>query len=131
MKKRMKCLLLKDIVTEIAYAGNKLSSCFRVKDVTEFKHNHDIIYQGRCPEIGCNDHYPGETGRRISERVLDHAGRDHNSHLFKHSIESGHPVLDMSNYRIVEKGYKNNVRKRKIAEALLIKEMKPILEELS
>ena len=31
----------------------------------------------------------------------------------------------MNIYKIVEKGYNNNVRKQKIAEALLIKEMKP------
>ena len=43
MKKRMKCLLPTDVVTKIAYVGNKLSTGFRVKDVTEFKHNHDII----------------------------------------------------------------------------------------
>ena len=68
-----------------------------------------------------NCHYLGETGRRISERVLDHAWSDPNSHLFNDSVESGHPVSDMNNYKTIEKGYKNNVRKRKIAEALLIK----------
>ena len=76
-----------------------------------------------------NCHYLGETGRRISERVLDHAWSDPNSHLFNDSVESGHPVSDMNNYKIIEKGYKNNVRKRKIAEALLIKEMKPTLNK--
>ena len=70
-----------------------------------------------------------ETGRRISERVLDHAGRDQSPYLFKQSIESEHPVLDMNNYKIIEKGYKNNVKKQKIAEALLIKEMKPTLNK--
>ena len=91
--------------------------------------NLNIIIQCKCPEIGCNDHYQGETGRRISKRVLDHAGRDQNLHLFKHFIEIGHPVLDMNNYKIIEKGCKNNVRKRKIAEALLIQEMKPPLNK--
>ena len=127
IKKRMKSLLPTGIVTKTAYVGNKFSTCSRVKNVTEFKHNHDIIYQGRCSEICCNDHYLGETDRRISKRELDHTGRDPNSHLFKHSVESGHPVLDMSNYKIIEKGYRNNARKRKVAEALLIKEMKPTL----
>ena len=70
IKKRMKCFLPTDNVTKIVYVGNKLSSCFRVKDVTEFEHNHDIIYQGRCPEIGCNDHCLGETGRRTLERIF-------------------------------------------------------------
>ena len=106
-----------------------VSTCFHVKDVNEFKHKHDIIYQGRCPKIGCNDHYLGETGRRIPERVLYYAGRDYNSYLFKDSIESRHPFSDMSNYKIIEKGYKNNVRKRKIAEALLIKEIKLALSK--
>ena len=61
MKKIMKCLLPTCILNKIAYVGNKLSTCFQVKDVTEFKDNHDIIYQGRCPKIGCNDYYLGET----------------------------------------------------------------------
>ena len=51
--------------------------------------------------------------------MLDHAVRDPNSHLFKHYLESGDPVLGMNNYKIIEKGYKNNVRKRKIVEAVL------------
>ena len=60
----MKCLLPTGAVTKIAYVGNKLSTYFRVKDVNEFKRKHDayvIIYQGRCPKIGCNDYYLGET----------------------------------------------------------------------
>ena len=51
MKKKTKSLLQTDTVTKIAYVVNKLSTCFLVKDVTEFKYNHDIIFQGRCPEI--------------------------------------------------------------------------------
>ena len=96
LKKRIKCLYSTHIVTKIAYVGNNLSTCFRVKDFTKSKHNHDIIYQGKYTEIGCNDHYLAENGHRILERVLDHAGRDQNSHLFKLSIESGHPVLNMN-----------------------------------
>ena len=95
-----------------------------MKNVTEFKHNHDKIYQGRCPEIGCNDPNLQETSRRIPERVLEHLGRDPNSYLFKHFVEYGYPVLDMNKYKIIGKGYKDDVRKLKIAEALLIKEMK-------
>ena len=112
MKKIMKTLLPTGMVTKIAYVGNKLSTCFRVTDVTKFKHNFDIIYQGRCLEIGFNDHYLGETGHRISERVLNNAGRDPNLHLLKYSVESRHPVLDMNDYKVIEKGYKNNARKQ-------------------
>ena len=35
----------------------------------------------------------------------------------------------MNSYKIIEKGYINIVRKRKIAEALLVKEMKPTLNK--
>ena len=35
----MKSLLPTGIITKIAYVGNKLSKCFRVKNVTEFKEN--------------------------------------------------------------------------------------------
>ena len=73
--------------------------------------------------------YLGETGRKTSERVLDHAGRDPNSHLFKNSVESGHPVLDMNNYKIIEKRYEKNATKQKIAEELLLVKMKPTLNE--
>ena len=36
-------------------------------------------------------------------------------------------ILDVTNYSIIGKGYGNNIKKRKIAEALLIKEIKPTL----
>ena len=42
MKKRMRCLLQTGIVTKIAYVDNKFSTCFHVKDVIEFKHNHGM-----------------------------------------------------------------------------------------
>ena len=106
------------------------------------RHNHDIIYLGRCPKICCNDHntaqklkfsikenHLGEPARRISERELDKAGRSSNSHLLKHYVESEHRVLDMNDYKIIEKGHKNNARKQKITEALLIREMKSTLNE--
>ena len=98
-----------------------------MKDVTKFKNNHGIIFQGRCPKIGSNNHYLGETGCRILQGELDHAENDQNSRLFKLPKKSGHPVLDMNNYKIFKKGYRNNVRKRKVVEALLIKEVKPTL----
>lgn len=40
-----------------------------------------------------------------------------------------HPILGINNYKIIGKEYKNNTRKRKIAEELVIKEMKPIINK--
>ena len=53
--------------------------------------------------------------------------KDVHWHLFKHAAESGHEVLNVTNYSIIEKGYQNNTRKHKIAYALLIKEIRPTL----
>ena len=98
MKKRFRNLLPQCIAPRVVFTGSKLSSKFRIKDKTIFSHNHDIIYHGNCPENGCADNYIGETIRRISERVLDHTGKDINSDLYKHSIETGHQTLEISDH---------------------------------
>ena len=49
------------------------------------------------------------------------------THLFKNSVESRHDPVLKNDFGIIEKGYKNNTRKRKRAEALFIKKMKPSL----
>ena len=38
------------------------------------------VYKVNCPD--CKSIYIGESGRRIEERALDHAGRDLNSHVY-------------------------------------------------
>ena len=113
----------------VVLTGSKLSSKFQVKDRTLFSHNHDIIYTCNCPENGCPDKYIGEAAKRISEKVLEHTGKDINSHLYKYSIKTGHQTLQISNYQIIGNGYGNNWNKRKIAEALLIKELNPTLNK--
>ena len=59
--------------------------------------------------------------------MKDHNGRDRNSHLFKHSVKSRHDPVLKNDFRIIEKGYMNITitSRRKIAEALFIKKMKP------
>ena len=64
-----------------------LSSCFNIKDKTKFPHKHDLVYHAKCAEESYNDDYIGKTAKRISEKVLDHSGRDKNSHILKHQIE--------------------------------------------
>ena len=111
MKTKFRNLLPQCIVPKVVFTGSKLSSKFQVKDRTIFSHNHDIIYHGNYPENGCPDNYAGETARRISERVLDHTGKDINSHLYKHSIETGHQTFEISDYRIIGNEYENNWNK--------------------
>ena len=129
MKKRFRNLLPQCIAPNVVFTDSKLSSKFQLKDRTIFRHNHNIIYHGNCPENGCPDNYVWETARRISERVLGHTGKDISSHLYKHSIETGHQTLEISDYQITGNRYGNNWNKRKIAKALLIKELKPALNK--
>ena len=79
------------------------------------------------PFVVLNENYIGESARRLDERMKDHNGRDRNSHLFKHSVESRHDPVLKNDFRIIGKGYRNSIRRRKIADALFIKKMKPSL----
>ena len=59
---------------------------------------HDLVFHGKCPANNGNDDYLGKTGRRISERIMNHNGRDVNSHLFKHRIENKQQCLQNKDY---------------------------------
>ena len=59
------------------------------------------------------------------ERVKNHNGRNHLSYLVNHPRETGYLPVDTANFKIIGSGYRNNARRRKIAEALLVK--KPTL----
>ena len=90
MERRISKLLPPEIKTQVAYTGKKLSTCFNVKDQSKFEHRHDVVYYADCPNEKCRENYIGESGRRISERIKDHNGRDLKSHILRHSVESGH-----------------------------------------
>ena len=111
----------------IAYTGTKLSSQLRnIKNPTPFEEQHDIVYQSFCSAENGNENYIGESARWLDERMRDHNGRNRNSHLFKHSVESRHDPVLKNDFRIIRKGYRNNTSRRKIAEVLFIKKMKPL-----
>ena len=75
----------------------------------------------------CSDNYIGESERRIIEGVKDHGGRDTKSHVLKHSSEKEHVEVTQEDFKIIGSNFKNNRLKRKIAEALLIKQKRPSL----
>ena len=129
MKKRLRNLLPSNVKTQIVFTGKKLGTCFQIKEKTKIEHENDIVYHGKCPSDNCCRDYVGETARRFKERVIDHTGRDIQSHLNKHSIETGHETLNIKDYKVIGNGYRNNIFKRKVAEALLIKELKPTLNK--
>ena len=73
------------------------------------------------------DNYVGEIGRRIVERIKNHSGRDHAAHMVKHNIETSHTDVNTANFKIIDINFSNNIKKRKIAESLWIKDLRPTL----
>ena len=125
LKRNLKSLLPSTFEVNVGFTGKKLSTCFQIKDQTKFEHKRDIIYLGTCPEDNCPDNYIGESGRRISERIIDYAGRDKKSNIFKHSSEKCHKHFHNNSFKIIGNGFENNSFKRKVSETLLIKQIKP------
>ena len=130
MRKRLKTLLPDNVKTDVAFKGKQLqlSSCFNIKD-KKFPHKHDLVYYTNCAEESCSDDYVGEMARRICERVLDHSGRDTNSHILKHQIEKEHPYPQYENFKVISSGFRNNTKKRKLSEALWINALRPSLNK--
>ena len=61
------------------------------------------------------------------ERVHQHSGKDDNSHVFKHSIETNHPTVTIDDFRVLKTGYRQKKFRKKLSEALFIKQNKPAL----
>ena len=127
VRKTIKRLFSINIKVQISSTGNKLSSCFNIKDKTKFEHRHDVIYLRTCPKTTCNNNYIGEAKGQIFERVKDHTCRDFNSHLLKHPLENNHQHVSGKYFKIIGNGFRGNNKKRKVAEAILIQEIKPTL----
>ena len=114
----------KTIQHNTLYVSRTLRSAF---DQTKLEHKHVLTYLVKCPKNTCSETYLGETGRRLNERIMEHAGKDNKSHMLKHALQSGHPSVSPNDFRILQKGYNNSKVKRKISEALLIRKHRPSL----
>ena len=60
-----------------------------------------MVYYADYPNEKCRENYTGESGRRISERIKDHNGRDLKSHILRHSVESGHANVSYEDFKII------------------------------
>ena len=81
IKTSSKKTLLEKQDVKIILTGGKSSSHFNIKNDTNKQHKHDLVYFSSCPSATFTDSYIGETARHLSERVVDHAGRDSKSHI--------------------------------------------------
>ena len=113
----------------LVFTGTKLGTKFNIKDKTSKEHQHDLTYSVVCPGTNYNEEYNGETGRRLIERVHEHSGKEVNSHVFKHSIETDHPTVTIGDFRVLKTSYRQKKFRRKLSEALFIKQNKPALNK--
>ena len=123
LNKHVKNVLPENHVPRHAYRSKRLGSFFNIKDQTKLEHNNDLTYLVKCPEKTCSETFLGE----IARRILEHAGKDRKSHMLRHILQSGQPTVSLNEYKILGKGFNNNKVKRKISEALLIKQYRSTL----
>ena len=132
MKNSLKCEIptkFYNYIYKVTYSGAILYSKFtNIKNKTVKEHQNDIAYYVKCPEDQCSEDYPGETAQRLLERVFHHNGRDSKSNLVKHVIKKCHRYPKIENFNIIGKDYRNDTFKRKFAESLLIKEIRPTIK---
>ena len=84
-----------------------------------------MVYYADCSNEKSRENYIGESGRRISERIKEHNGRDLKSHILRHSVESGYENVSYEDFKIIANNSNNNHWKCKTAESLLLKEKRP------
>ena len=105
IKKPLKYNLPNNIVTKSAYSASKLSNKFNIKSKIKQDYQHDVTYYVKCSEEICTENYIGETGRRPSERVIDHSGRDKTSHVLRQCIEKEHKLPSLKGFMILGTNY--------------------------
>ena len=108
-----------NVKIDIVYKNSNLSCKSNVKDKIPFEEHHNVLYRSVCATDNCIEDYVGETNRCIVERSKHHSGWDQHSHLVKHAIENKHLPVKKGEFTILDSGYRNNTRERKIAEALI------------
>ena len=62
MKKHVRKTLPENVIAIVTYKGKKLSTKFDAKDKTEFYHQSNLVFYGKCPNQTCPEDYNGETG---------------------------------------------------------------------
>ena len=124
VKRHITKLLPEEEGVALVLTGTKLGTKFNIKDKTSKKHEHDLTYCAVCPDTNCNEENNVETGRRLIERLHDHSVKDVDLHVSKHSIETDHPTVTIDDSRVLRTGYCQKRFRRKLSEALFIKQNK-------
>ena len=113
-----------NVKPQFAYKGKKLGSHFRLKDRVPLEHQSDCVYSFKKNRA---TKYVGETKVRIETRTYQHGHTDKKSSVYKFKEETGVPI-SLEDFQVLEKGYPKTLD-RKLAEALYIKELNPVLNQ--
>ena len=128
---RLRALIYRNVTRNVkvdcVYNTRKLGSCFPVKNKTRKKHKQNI-YKIKCSNQQCLSTYIDETARSSTERVSDHMGRDKKPTMYRNCINKNHEHISVDNFEVIGDNHTWKI-KRKIAEALLIKEYSRDLNE--
>ena len=126
LKKCLRKYLPVEVKTTVSYTGKKLGSFFRIKDKIKEGHQTNCVYAyDSTDDTECREKskYVGETNVRYETRKGEHCRSD--TAVSTHAIGCGHEV-NPGNFKILATGY-GDWKRRKLAEALYIRDMKPEL----
>ena len=129
LKNTLQKNLPKNIKCRVVQTGTKLSRNFNIKDKIDQKHLSDFIYRRDCKNKKCkHGDYVGETARRKVIRTEEHGGKDKESWIYKHSSTTKHPRAKDEDFEVLATNYPDR-RRRKLAEAMYIRDLKPSLNK--
>ena len=128
LKNTLQRNLPENIKCRVVQTGTKLGRKFNVKDKVDGRHLSNFIYRRKCKNKKCKDDYVGETARRKVIRTEEHGGKDKQSWIYKHSSKTKHPRAKYEDFEILATNYEDR-RKRKLAEAMFIRDLKPSLNK--
>ena len=126
LRTMLKHCLPTNVIPRFTYKGTKIGTCFRIKDQVPLEHQTQLIYAfiPSYNEEQTTD-YVGETKARFGDRNYQHCNTDKQSAVYKHKTQHNLQV-SADDFKILDKGFSKTID-RKLAEALYIKDLDPIL----
>ena len=129
LKNTLRRNLPENLECRVIQTGTKLSRHFNIKDKVDSKHLSNFIYLRDCKNKKCTKgDYIGETARRKVVRTGEHGGKDKKSWIFQHSTTTKHPRAKDEDFKVLATNYPDR-RKRRLAEAMFIRDLKPSLNK--
>ena len=117
IKTTLEYSLPNNIFTKSAYSATKLSIKLNIKSKKKHEYHHHVTYYVKCPVETSRENYICETGKRLSEHVID---RDKNPHVLKHCTKKENKLQTLLFWKKIistslEEKYKSNCTSRKSA----------------